>query len=150
MSAAIEDREASELKSLVDGFFRAVSFEAGERPSYERIHELFIEPGLLIKNSGPTPEICSLRQFIDPRQASVDNGELTRFHEAELAARTDLFGNIAHRCSGYIKSGTLKGVAFEARGLVSTQFVRTPTGWKISSMAWDDEREGLELARQYQ
>jgi len=150
MSAAIEYREASELKSLVDGFFRAVSFEAGERPSYERIRELFIEPGLLIKNSGPTPEICSLRQFIEPRQASVANGELTRFHEAELSARTDLFGNIAHRCSGYIKSGTLKGVAFEARGLVSTQFVRTPTGWRISSMDWDDEREGLELARQYQ
>ena len=150
MSGAVHDVEPPELKDLVDGFFRAVSFEVGEKPAYGRIHELFIAPGLLIKNSGPVPEICNMRQFIDPRQASVDSGELTRFHEAELSARTDVFGNIAHRLSGYVKSGTLKGAAFEARGLISTQFVRTPTGWKISSMAWDDERAGLELPPNYQ
>jgi len=32
-----------------------------------------------------------------------------------------------------------------ARGAISTQFVRTPGGWRIGSMAWDDERPGLEL-----
>jgi hypothetical protein len=149
MNGATHDRDVAEMKGLVDGFFGAVSFEAGAKPSYERIHELFIAPGLLIKNSGPVPEISNVRQFIDPRQASVDNGELTRFHEAELSATTDVFGNVAHRLGGYVKSGTLKGASFEARGLVSTQFVRTPTGWKISSMAWDDEREGLELPCQY-
>jgi len=138
-----------ELGQLVDRFFRAVSFEVGGRPSFSDIHELFIEPGLLIKNSGATPEISNIRQFIEPRQASVDTGELTRFHEAELSANTEIFGNVAHRFSGYAKSGTLKGVAFDAKGLISTQFVLTPTGWKISSMAWDDERPGLRLSDQY-
>lgn len=47
--------------------------------------------------------------------------------------------------SAYGKSGTLKGVSFEARGMISTQFVRTPAGWKMSSMAWDDERPGLSI-----
>jgi hypothetical protein len=82
-------------------------------------------------------------------QASVDNGELTRFREAELSATTEVFGNVAHRLSGYIKSGTLKGAAFEAKGLISMQFVRTQAGWKVSSMAWDDERDGLKLPQQY-
>jgi len=27
--------------------------------------------------------------------------------------------------------------------VITTQFVRTPAGWRISAMAWDDEREGL-------
>ena len=138
-----------ELKRLVDRFLEAVSFEAGGAPAYERIRDLFIEPGLLIKNSGPTPEISNLGQFIASRQAAVDSGELTRFREAELSAKTEVFGNVAHRFSGYAKSGTSKGVPFEARGLVSTQFILTPRGWKISSMAWDDERPGVALPERY-
>ena len=149
MSQQSAESVQSELTRLVNGFFDAVSFEVGATPSYGRIHELFIDTGLLVKNSGVVPEISSVRQFIEPRQASVDCGDLTRFHEAELAATTDVFGNVAHRFSGYEKSGTLRGVPFEARGMISTQFVLTPTGWKISSMAWDDERPGLELPRQY-
>ncbi len=139
-----------ELKRLTDGFFRAVSFEAGQAPSYASIYELFIEAGLLIKNSGTTPEISSVRQFIEPRQASVKTGELTRFHGAELSETTEIFGNVAHRFSAYVKSGTSKGVPFEARGMISTQFVLTSVGWRISSMAWDDERSGLTLPRHYE
>ena len=32
------------------------------------------------------------------------------------------------------------GAAFGANGAISTQFVLTPNGWRMSSMAWDDER----------
>jgi hypothetical protein len=135
----------SELDRLAAEFFRAVSFEAGEAPSYENIYALFIEDGLLIKNSGATPEISNVRQFIDPRQATVTAGELTRFREVELSETTEIFGNVAHRFSAYAKAGTLNGVAFEARGMIATQFIRTPAGWKMSAMAWDDERSGLSL-----
>src|SRR3954454_23097290 len=97
------DAVKSELKRLMDGFFRAVSFEPGEAPSYESIYELFIEAGLLIKNSGTVPEISSVREFIEPRQASVTSGELTQFHETELFDTTEIFGNVAHRFSAYVK-----------------------------------------------
>ncbi len=73
----------------------------------------------------------------------VRTGELTRFREWELSETTVGFGNVAHRFSAYAKSGTMKGVPFEVRGMISTQFVLTPAGWKISAMAWDDERPGL-------
>ena len=145
MSARTDAAVPAELKRLMESFFDAVSFETGRKPAYASIHALFIDAGLLIKNSGATPEISSVRQFIEPRQASVDAGELTRFHEAELSETTELFGNVAHRFSAYTKSGTLKGVPFEARGMISTQFVLTPAGWRISAMAWDDERPGLVL-----
>jgi hypothetical protein len=128
---------------LMTRFFQAVSFEAGHSPHYENIHPLFIEGGLLIKNSTATPEISGVAEFIAPRKAMVASGEWSRFQETELFERTEIFGNVAHRFSGYSKSGTLNEVPFEARGMLSTQFIRTPQGWKISSMAWDDEREGL-------
>ena len=56
-----------------------------------------------------------------------------------------VFGNVAHRFSGYAKSGTNVKWNAKARGMVTTQFINTPDGWKVSSMAWDDERPGLSI-----
>jgi hypothetical protein len=135
----------AELDRLTAEFFRAVSFEAGEAPPYDNLYALFIESGLLIKDTAATPEISNIRQFIEPRHAMVRAGELTRFCEVELYGTTEVFGNVAHRFSTYAKSGTMKGVPFEARGMISTQFIMTPSGWKMSAMAWDDERPGLSI-----
>jgi hypothetical protein len=55
--------------------------------------------------------------------------------EVEFAATTEVFGNVAHRFSTYEKRGTMQGEAIEGRGVISTQFIRTPSGWKMSSMA---------------
>ena len=134
-----------ELDALAFAFFRAVSFEPGSVPPYGDIHALFIDAGLLIKNTASTPEISTVREFIAPRQALVDSGALTRFREWELSETTQVFGNIAHRYSAYGKAGTQNGQDFEARGVISTQFIKTPEGWKMSAMAWDDERAGLPL-----
>ena len=134
-----------ELDRLSANFFRAVTFDAGETPHYDDIYALFIESGLLIKNTGATPEIANVRGFIEPRAAMVRAGELTSFREVELSETTVVFGNVAHRFSAYAKSGTMKGVPFEGRGMISTQFVLTPGGWRVSAMAWDDERPGLSI-----
>jgi hypothetical protein len=142
LPAGLNDVPA-ELDRLVAEFFAAVSFEPGERPRYDRIAALFIERGLLIKNVGAALEISSVSEFVAPRQAMVDAGTLTRFREWELWQRSDVFGNVAQRFCAYGKSGTMNGTAFEARGMIATQFVSTPQGWKISAMAWDDERPGL-------
>jgi hypothetical protein len=137
------------LAALMQAFFDAVSFEPGGRPPYERLHGLFIDGGLLIRNIGPAPEVTGVAQFIAPRQRSVEAGELTAFRETELAEITEVFGQVAHRTSTYAKTGTLNGQAFAARGVISTQFVSTPAGWRISAMAWDDERPGLALPARY-
>ena len=66
----------------------------------------------------------------------MKTGTLTRFHEAETSESTVVFGNVAHRFSVYEKSGTSSGEPIEAKGMVATQFISTPSGWKI-------ERHGL-------
>jgi len=133
----------TQIASLTDAFFRAVSFQDGGRPEYSRIHELFIDRGLLIKNSADPPTVSTVEEFIAPRQALVEAGQLTSFREAELGHRTDIFGRVAHRLSTYVKHAVTDGTPSEIRGVISTQFVQTSTGWLISSMAWDDERPGL-------
>lgn len=115
----------------------------GAKPRLALIHDLFIKEGLIIKNSGPVPEVFDLEQFIRPRERILNDGTLTEFEEAEVQARTRIFGNIAQRVAIYRKSGILSGQPFQARGIKTTQLVRTPGGWRISALAWDDEREGF-------
>jgi hypothetical protein len=136
-------------ESLIAAFFAAVSFPEGGAPQYERIRDLFIPEGLLIKNSGDEPEISDVDAFIAPRQALIDSGRLTSFEEVELAARTETFGNVAHRLSTYEKRGVQDGAAFSAIGVITTQFIATPAGWRMSTMAWDDERAGLVVPEDY-
>jgi hypothetical protein len=137
------------LQAIIDAFFEAVSFEEGSAPAYDRIRELVVPGGLLIRNSGAAPEIATVDEFIAPRQALVDSGELTSFAEFETHAITEVFGQVAHRLSSYGKRGVSGGEPFEGAGVISTQFVLTPDGWRISSMAWDDERPGLEIPARY-
>jgi hypothetical protein len=139
----------ADLDRLMADFFRAVSFEEGGAPEFESIQGLF-EAGLHVKNVSSTPEIGSVGKFIVPTPASVRSGEVRRFSAIELAEFTDIFGNVAHRFNSYAKSGTMNGVAFFVRGMISTQFILTFSGWKISAMAWDDERPGLAIPAAYE
>jgi hypothetical protein len=126
-----------------------VSFAPGGRPDYAAIPDLFVDGGRLIKNSGDAPEVSTVDEFVAPRQQLVDSGELTSFEEVEIAHRTEVFGNVAHRLSSYAKRGESGGAAIDARGVIFTQFVRTPDGWRMSAMAWDDERPGLPIPERY-
>jgi hypothetical protein len=112
------------------------------------LYDLFIESGQIIKNSSSSPEIYTVRQFIEPRQRTIDSGELKSLRESETAEITEIFGNVAHRFSVYEKHGLSAGTTIDGRGVISIQFIATPTGWKISSMTWDDERPGLTLPEQ--
>ena len=129
-----------EILAVLRRFFQAVSFEAGERPVYATLRDLFVADGKLINMAGPVPDVMTVDQFIAPRQAAVESGSLAWFEEVELDGETDAFGNVAHRFSRYAKIGKRDGVEFSGKGMISTQFVRTPDGWRITSMAWDDER----------
>lgn len=138
-----------QLRELVEEFFRAVSFDPGDRPSYPRIRELFVPYGRLTRNGPDGAQTHTVDEFIASRQAMVDSGRLTSFHEFEMAAVTESFGGVAHRLSTYGKRGITDGVPHEARGIISTQFLRTSAGWLMTSMAWEDERADLPLPDRY-
>ena len=139
----------AEIDTVTAAFFRAVSFDDGETPPYANLYDIFIEGGQIIKNSSSSPEIYTVRQFIEPRQRIVESGALKSFRESETAEITEIFGNVAHRFSVYEKRGLSARTTIEGRGVISIQFIATPTGWKISSMAWDDERPGLTIPERY-
>jgi len=68
------------------------------------------------------------------------------FHEIELARRIDLFGNIAQVWSAYEARTSLDDAVPERRGINAIQLFKDPDlGWRIVSMIWDNERDGVSL-----
>ncbi|PSK66002.1 putative ribosomal N-acetyltransferase YdaF [Micromonospora sp. MH33] len=126
----------AELDGLMATFLGAFANPGGTKPNIGAIEEVFIPEGMIISTVGETPVIYDLRQFVEPREKILTDGTLTEFREWET---TEIYGSIAQRFSEYRKSGYLNGEWFEGRGVKTTQFVRTPSGWKLSSLAWDDE-----------
>ncbi|MGW2088113.1 hypothetical protein [Streptomyces sp. NPDC001880] len=66
---------------------------------------------------------------------ALRRGRHPHWYRREHRPRNSSF---AHRFSRYQKSGILNGERFEGEGRKTTQFIRTPVGWRMSSMAWDD------------
>ncbi|MFG2296339.1 DUF4440 domain-containing protein [Streptomyces sp. NPDC048603] len=119
-------------------FLGAFTNTGGGRADVGAVREVFIPEGMIISNLGGDPVVYDLDGFIEPRERILSDGTLTEFSEWEVAERTEIFGSIAHRFSEYRKSGRRDGEWFEGSGHKTTQFVRTPAGWRMSSMAWDD------------
>ena len=84
-----------------------------------------------------------VEEFIAPREALLTGGSLTDFREWPAAGRVEVFGDIAHWFGSYEKDGLLHGEPCPGAGMKSIQLVRTADGWRISAVAWDDERDGL-------
>lgn len=139
------DSDQREIDELMRRFFSAFRNQGGTKPDLASLHGLFVENGIIIKNSGPVPEIFNVAQFILPRERILNDGTLTEFAEEEFAERTTRYGNIAQRISLYRKSGILNGEPFQGRGVKTTQLIRTADGWKITALAWDDQRDGFQV-----
>ncbi|MFZ6013322.1 MAG: DUF4440 domain-containing protein [Bacteroidota bacterium] len=139
----LSQSDKSAIDQLIGRFFNVFTCNGQQKPDLSLMYELFIPEGLIIKSTATGLETYNLKQFIEPREKMFSNGTLADFREHELQERTTIFGNIAQRYCLYEKRGSMSGIHFETKGIKTIQMVKTTQGWKISSLAWDDERPGL-------
>lgn len=126
------------IDELTAQFFGAFTNRGGIAPDVDRLYRLFAPDARIIRNAGGSAQTYDVTSFVEPRRALLSDGSLVDFCEEEVRADTDVFGNIAHRFSRYRKTWTASGERCEGHGAKSLQFVRTPAGWKIASLLWDD------------
>lgn len=132
------DPDKLAIDQLASTFFAAFTTVNGQPPAVESIYDLFVAEGRIFKG-GPEQTCYDVGEFVRPRLTLLTTGELTEFHEEETGAQTEIAGDLAQRFSRYRKSGILSGAPFEGRGSKSFQFLRTPAGWRITSLTWIDE-----------
>ena len=70
---------------LVGQFFAAFT-NRGRSPNLTVVHDLVIPQCIIVKNSGPAPEVFSVDRFLQTRQEMLSSGLLLDFEEAELQA----------------------------------------------------------------
>ena len=145
-----EDRAA--IGAAVDEMYAMISGPKGPRdwsrqancfhPAARQIRTLLDEIGR------PVMKMMSLEQYArDTAPYFAEND----FFEVEIGRRIDLFGNIAQVWSAYEARRALDDAEPERRGINSIQLFRTPeAGWRIVSMIWDNEREGVEVPEDLQ
>jgi hypothetical protein len=143
--AVTSDRAA--IAAIVRTFFAAFVSGADSTARLDALRELFLAGAVIVKTCGAEPIVYGVDSFIAPRQALLTGGTLVGFAERELSGHTEVFGDIAQHFCSYAKSGVQDGTSFTARGMKTLQFVRTAAGWKISAVAWDDERDGTTTLR---
>ena len=142
-SAPSIDRDKHCIDALTAEFFQLFSPMPGATVSLQRIHDLFIPQGIIVRTCGPNTEVFSISEFIAPRELLLNDGSLVDLCEREEWETTQIFGNVAHRFLVYRKTGALHGERFNTRGMQTIQFVRKDGEWKMSAIAWDDERNGV-------
>jgi len=135
---AAADPDKAAIDALAAAFFALFTNADGAVPDLGRIHDLFVPDGI-IANGGPRQGLFGLDAFTAPRQELLTSGELTDFSEWETWERTEFFGDVAHRLCRYGKKGVLRGEPFTGSGTKSMQFLRTPDGWRLTAISWDDD-----------
>lgn len=136
------------IQKAVNDAYAWISFKKGTKPDYEKIHDYFIPQALLINFPKDSMVALSVDQFVTVYKDLVEQGQIQSFYEEELFGKTDQFGHVAQRLSTYkTYINTMDSVS--ERGVNSFQLVKTPTGWKVSSIIWDIEKPGLPIPDAY-
>jgi hypothetical protein len=135
------------IAEVVRTFFAAFTSGRESSARLDALRDLFLPAAVIVRTCGLEPAVYDVEGFIAPRAALLSGGSLVDFEEWALDGHTEVFGDIAHHFCGYEKAGVQDGVPFTGRGMKTMQLVRTAAGWRISAVAWDDEREGVEMPR---
>lgn len=133
------------IDQVTKRFYSLFTNRGGIVPNVAGIHDFFIAEGVIVKTCGERPVVYDVNGFVAPRERLLTEGELVEFEEQEVRERTLIMGCVAQRFSEYRKFGILRGEPFEGRGIKTLQFIRAGGAWKLSAVAWDDEREGFTL-----
>jgi len=136
----MDDRAA--IAEVVATFFAAFASGPDVRTRLAALRELFLPQAVIVRTAGE-PVVYDVSGFLAPRAELLTGGRLTGFREWELDGRTDRFGDVAGHACTYAKEGVLDGQPFTGRGFKTLQLVRMDGRWRISALAWDDERAGL-------
>jgi len=132
------DRE--QIEQLVQHFLDAFTAGPGVGQRMDRLRAVFLPGAVVTRTCGGPVAALGIEEFLAPRRELLDSGRLRAFREWPTAGHAEVFGDIAHWFGSYAKDGTLDGQPYAGHGMKSMQFVRTPGGWRISAVAWDDER----------
>lgn len=137
------------ITRAVHDAYASISFKKGDSPNYEAIKTYFIPKAQLINCGSDTAQVFTINQFVYLYRSFVETDTVYAFNEKEIFGRNEQFGKIAQRISSYKSVINSKKKDTTETGVNSFQLIKTPAGWKVSSIIWDVEKKGLKVPGYY-
>lgn len=130
--------DRDDIDRLVRTFFEAFATGEGCDERLDALPGLFAPGAVVVRVLDGTSTTYDVAGFVGPRRELLTSGALTAFREWETSSRTELYGDIAHRWSGYAKEWSEGGTQRTGEGTKSLQLLRARGTWLISSLIWAD------------
>ena len=147
---AARPEDVGSLDGIMRAFYDVVSAPAGQPRQWSRDRTLYIPDIRFISvNVGKDGKVhtstMTHQRFVDG-----SNGSMVKqgFFETELHRVTRSFGNVTQVFSTYEMRQRADGPGI-GRGVNSIQLYNDGSRWWIASVAWDDEREGNPITKEF-
>jgi hypothetical protein len=137
----------TDLGSVITAMYAAISGPAGPR-DWDAETRLFHPEARMMRTEvdaagRPVLKIMTRAQYRENTEPFL---AANSFYEREIDRRVETFGCIAHVWSAYEARTRPTDETPERRGVNLIQLARDGRGhWRIVSMIWDNEREGVKL-----
>lgn len=138
-----------EIDNLTRTFYDCLCFKEEHYPKYDRLQELFYGDGKMMNGNFDKPLEFTVQSYLQAIMHQIEKGNASFYSQQEISDQTEVFGNTAQRISVYEYSYTVSGTEPWKRGVNYMQFVLVDNVWKIVSMIWTDEKEGLQVPEEY-
>jgi len=137
----VMQNELQAIDQVIAKVFEAICFEKGDRPNMLKLIPLFMTDGRLIDYNGDEPLILGVKDFVAHFENQFDQGLILELEDKEVSSKTEIFGKIAHRTSLYEARFKSSDPEPFAAGVNSIQMIKLNGNWKVSSMAWNDDKD---------
>lgn len=139
---------STEFEAMTRVLYASVSAPP-ERRQWGEMRRLFHPEARLVRtgvheDSSPFVLAMSVDEYIANVEALLEDVE---FSEVELSSEAIVFGNVARLTSVYEFTRRTRTEAVKGRGVNFFTLVRDDGRWKIMSIVWDNEREGVSLEK---
>lgn len=143
--------DGASIDAIVDALYTCVSGSAGATRDWKRFRALFIPEArleaVIWRGTGNfSLRVLSIEEYI---KSAGEYFKVNGFHEREIATKVDRFGSIAQVFSTYEAFASVDAPVPLKRGINSIQLFHDGNRWWITSIMWDDEREGLMIPSEY-
>ena len=149
--------DGSSVDAIVAAMYQSVSHGPEDEPNWKRMHEIFLPVGVLIPPKRPDAtefavlDVDAFQERVRKGMAAAkERGDSTAFFESEVARKTDCYGNVCQIFSTYEGRHAPGDEKPFVRGINAIQLVKDGKRWWIASVAWDTEKEGNPMPKEYE
>ncbi|NHK29137.1 histidine phosphatase family protein [Parvularcula flava] len=136
------------IESLIVQTYAVISGPAGEKRDWACFRSLFADGAQMMALHLPdqSPRVLMPQEYIERSGPWLEeNG----FFEKEVGRTVHQYGGIAQVFSSYEAVRSADDAEPFMRGINSFQLVRDANGWKITSLVWQQEHDGLPVPKAY-